>query len=69
MIMLAVYKVTWKKGQEPDGVSLHASIEDMDKFIESYEGKPFVEWQSKEYSEVSKDVYIEVQKKGSIWER
>jgi hypothetical protein len=67
--MLAVYRVTWKKEQKFDGVSLHVSIEDMDKFIECYEGKESVEWQSKEFTEVNKDVYLEVQKKGSIWEK
>lgn len=81
-MIYAVYAVSWTEyerswGQRPDGVSLHKSREDAEKYISDYDKKfnnepsvpdCYTKGGTPKLIEVSKAVYNEVMKKGMVWQ-
>ena len=80
-MIYSVYAVNWTeyergRGQRPDGVSLHKSKEDAEKFVADYDKKfnneatvpdCYSKGDKPKLIEVEKEVYNEVMKKGMIW--
>lgn len=80
-MIYSVYSVSWTEyergwGQRPDGVSLHKSKADAEKYVSDYDkkynNKPsapdcYSKGGTPKLIEVSKSVYDEVMAKGMIW--
>lgn len=80
-MIYSVYAVEWTEfergwGQRPDGVSLHKSKEDAEKYVKDYDKKHnneptapdcYSKWSTPKLVEVDKKVHDEVMKNGMIW--